>query len=794
MPNGTADFDAAYERGPILGRGASGIAFLVRPKSDPHKRLVAKELCVLRSDDKRRKDAFAESQLLRTLSHRNIVACTDVFQDEEMMYIVMEYADGGDLSKRIQMQKAENRCFSEQTVMATFVQICSPLDYLHGLKIMHRDLKPQNVFVVGDGALAECTIKLGDFGIAKMIEGTMGQANSTVGTPSYLSPEICRNNPYGMRSDIWSLGVMLYELACLRVPFHAGNLPAMALMICTSEPQPVPEEFSPTLAELVKSLLQKDPAKRPSTSVVLQNPYVQRFLPEEFRGRGEATAQPETKTRGSSVPHQRFRADPAAARLPSRGPSGRLQDATQWCWRRAAESDARAAQQSRGGQSRDAHSRRADRGDRPPRSGRGERPEQRPEQRSEHRAEQAERRSIARLDSRAESRAEARGETRGETRGEARGEVRGELRADRADRAERATRAEVGDRGEEAEDRAGGAWPNVETESTAATPENTGLADSEEEVCAVGAEMVQPPAEVLPTPPGAEPPASSGALAALYAAVCDTQPRMHRLRRRGRPPLLTGQQEDDPRSPLPGRVNSKNSLEAGMSPVEQQPLFHSSAPLARPYGNARGGVEAGGSSPGEQPNFHNSAPLPVAPVCSAAARSVSPSHKVNEHSVSANRFLLSSGSAPSLPPLPPLLVPGRRSRSVVALHDARGSSGIAHMFRTAPLACQCDRSDSGGGQAANSHPPVVGPLQQPVPPQRQATREERMVSMAPKLPTALAVQAENRHWREQVLSQGLGPSRPEQLPSAMDPRTFSENWGDAESRLATATARLQSVV
>lgn len=284
MPNGTSHLEAEYTRGPILGRGASGVAFIVRPKRDPQRQLVAKEMCIVRTDEKRRREALAESQLLQELSHPNIIICYDVIQDVDMLYIVMEYADGGDLSHWIQLRRDENRRLTERTIMLSFVQICAALHYIHSKKILHRDLKPANIFIVGEAQdLSECTIKLGDFGIAKMIDGTMGQANSTVGTPSYLSPEICKNNPYGMKADIWSLGVVLYELTCLKVPFHAGNLPAMALMICTSEQKAVPEEYSTGLAELVKCLLYKDPTKRPVVSALLALPYVQGFISDSQR-------------------------------------------------------------------------------------------------------------------------------------------------------------------------------------------------------------------------------------------------------------------------------------------------------------------------------------------------------------------------------------------------------------------------------------------------------------------------------------------------------------------------------
>lgn len=234
----------------------------------------------MRCEEKRRREAFAESRLLRELRHDHIVTCLDVFEEMDMLYIVMEYATGGDLGRRIQARKTEGVRFTEAVIMRVFAQVSSALHYIHSQKIVHRDLKPANIFIAGEGDLSCCTVKLGDFGIAKMVEGTMGQANSTVGTPSYLSPEICKNNPYGVKADVWSLGVVLYEMSCLKVPFQASNLPAMALQICTMDFKPLPEDFSSDLHALVNQLLQKDPLRRPAMSAVVDEPFVKAFMAE----------------------------------------------------------------------------------------------------------------------------------------------------------------------------------------------------------------------------------------------------------------------------------------------------------------------------------------------------------------------------------------------------------------------------------------------------------------------------------------------------------------------------------
>ncbi|CAK0868827.1 unnamed protein product [Prorocentrum cordatum] len=172
MPTAGPDFEANYQRGRILGRGASGVAFIVQVKRDPQLQFVAKEICMARSDEKRRKEAMNEYGMLKDLKHINIVRCEAVIQEKDLLYIVMEYADGGDLSRQIQSRRSEKErgFFPEKTVMKVFVQICSALEYLHSKRILHRDLKPANIFLAGEGELSTCVVKLGDFGIAKWVE------------------------------------------------------------------------------------------------------------------------------------------------------------------------------------------------------------------------------------------------------------------------------------------------------------------------------------------------------------------------------------------------------------------------------------------------------------------------------------------------------------------------------------------------------------------------------------------------------------------------------------------------
>lgn len=275
-------FEDHYSRTPrrsLLGRGAFGSVFAVVSKENPQIRYVAKEIQVTQLSQKKQREALAEVELLRSLSHPHVVTCIDALLLGGALYIVMECANGGDLSHQIRAQRERDQRFSEETVMVTFGQLCSALHFVHDRKIVHRDLKPANVFVFGSGDLATCTVKLGDFGLGKTFDGTTFEALSVVGSPSYFSPEVCNGKIYGRKSDVWSLGALLYELACLEVPFLAKTILAVAVMICKTEAKDLPDDYSSSLHSLVGQLLKKDPAERPKMETLIRDPYVQRFLP-----------------------------------------------------------------------------------------------------------------------------------------------------------------------------------------------------------------------------------------------------------------------------------------------------------------------------------------------------------------------------------------------------------------------------------------------------------------------------------------------------------------------------------
>ncbi|CAL1581768.1 unnamed protein product [Knipowitschia caucasica] len=258
-----------------IGEGAFGKAFLVQDKTaadGTRAQCVVKQINLRKMSAKEKEASKKEVTLLSKMHHVNIVAFINSFQEKGSLYIVMEYCDGGDLMRRITMQRGVS--FTEEQICNWFVQICLGLKHIHDKKILHRDIKTQNIFLTSRGT----KVKLGDFGIARMLNNTMELARTCVGTPYYLSPEICENRPYNNKTDIWSLGCVLYELCMLRHPFDGSSLRQLVNKICRGRYNPVPEQYSYDLRLLLTQLFKVNPRDRPSVSSVLKRPFLEKHL------------------------------------------------------------------------------------------------------------------------------------------------------------------------------------------------------------------------------------------------------------------------------------------------------------------------------------------------------------------------------------------------------------------------------------------------------------------------------------------------------------------------------------
>jgi NIMA (never in mitosis gene a)-related kinase len=280
-----------YRKISKLGQGGFGAAFLVESRADVSKKFVIKEVILRTTDKKAADDARKEAAFLAQLKHPNIVSYVESFTvpprgigNGGTLCIVMEYADDGDLGGRVEAAKKGTNPLSECEALNLFVQIALALKHVHARRILHRDLKSQNVFLTKAGI-----VKVGDFGIAKTLASSLDMARTQIGTPYYLSPEICCDKPYNKKSDVWALGVILYELLALSLPFTAPSLPALVTRILTTSPPPLPAKVSPEARALVAQLLQRDPKARPSVNAILKTDLLQKrielFLTQTITGR-----------------------------------------------------------------------------------------------------------------------------------------------------------------------------------------------------------------------------------------------------------------------------------------------------------------------------------------------------------------------------------------------------------------------------------------------------------------------------------------------------------------------------
>ncbi|CAK0807393.1 unnamed protein product [Prorocentrum cordatum] len=174
-----------------------------------------------------------------------------------MLCIVMQYLDGGDLHRVVDGARQLGRQLDEVDIWRWFLQVASALQYLHKERVLHRDVKPANIFLTSAGRHAV----LGDLGIAKILPSVEARALTQIGTPAYLAPEVWQGRRYGYAADIYSLGCTVYELAELRMPFTAENRGLLAAQVCRKNSKPIEARlgYSPELTRIVQLMLSKDP-------------------------------------------------------------------------------------------------------------------------------------------------------------------------------------------------------------------------------------------------------------------------------------------------------------------------------------------------------------------------------------------------------------------------------------------------------------------------------------------------------------------------------------------------------
>ena len=219
--------------------------------------------------DKEKENALNEIRILASVKSKNVISYKEAFFDEKdsSLGIVMEYADNGDLFQLITERKKTKNYFTEQEVWKVFIQLLNGLKALHDFKILHRDIKSANVFLFKGGIC-----KLGDLNVSKVARKGLGYTQT--GTPYYASPEVWEEKPYDSKSDIWSLGCVMYEMITLRPPFQAKSMEELYKKVMRGIFPKLSSKYSEDLSDVIKLMIQVEAGARPSCEELLKMPMI----------------------------------------------------------------------------------------------------------------------------------------------------------------------------------------------------------------------------------------------------------------------------------------------------------------------------------------------------------------------------------------------------------------------------------------------------------------------------------------------------------------------------------------
>ncbi|XP_061389727.1 uncharacterized protein LOC133324919 [Musca vetustissima] len=267
-----------YEVISVIGNGAFGTCFKVRDK-ETGELFAWKGMDYDELSESQKESLVSEIRVLRQLQHPNIVQYYHhlVNHEAKSIFIVMECCEGGDLSQLIAKAKAENKRFEERYIWRVLFQLCRALQVCHNKikdgTILHRDIKPANIFLDMEG-----NVKLGDFGLARMLKRNESFAETFVGTPYYMSPEMVKGSKYDRKSDVWAVGCLIYEMCALRPPFKGKEFTQLSANISNGKFNKIPETYSKDLQEIIAFMLEVEYEQRPSIEVISRHPILVRNI------------------------------------------------------------------------------------------------------------------------------------------------------------------------------------------------------------------------------------------------------------------------------------------------------------------------------------------------------------------------------------------------------------------------------------------------------------------------------------------------------------------------------------
>ncbi|XP_047731486.1 serine/threonine-protein kinase Nek11 isoform X3 [Prionailurus viverrinus] len=257
-----------------LGSGSFGTVYLVSDKKakQGEELKVLKEISVGELNPNETVQANLEAQLLSKLDHPAIVKFHASFVEQDNFCIITEYCEGRDLDCKIQEYKEAGKTFPESQIIEWFIQLLLGVDYMHERKILHRDLKSKNIFLKNN------LLKIGDFGVSRLLMGSCDLATTLTGTPHYMSPEALKHQGYNTKSDIWSLACILYEMCCMNHAFTGSNFLSIVLKIVEGDTPSLPQRYPRELNTIMERMLNKSPSLRPSAIEILKIPYIDEQL------------------------------------------------------------------------------------------------------------------------------------------------------------------------------------------------------------------------------------------------------------------------------------------------------------------------------------------------------------------------------------------------------------------------------------------------------------------------------------------------------------------------------------
>ena len=261
----------SYTKIDKLGEGSFGEVFIVKNiKND--KLFVCKEMKLHGLDEPTIMQLFTEVKVLQAVRHPNIIEMIESYKTKSnKLVLILEYASGGDLFEYIKNRK--QKPIPQKQIETWVLQLLLSLKHSHDHKIIHRDLKTSNVFLDCDD-----NVKLGDFGLAKNLMFSSQKMGGMTGTPLSLAPETIEKGVCSYKSDVWALGIIVYELCCLKNPFYCTNYPLLLKKICCDEIPDIPDFYSRELNKFARSLLERDEGKRPSVAEIFESDFIRELL------------------------------------------------------------------------------------------------------------------------------------------------------------------------------------------------------------------------------------------------------------------------------------------------------------------------------------------------------------------------------------------------------------------------------------------------------------------------------------------------------------------------------------